>query len=57
MFNYSLHNEMPGLMLLIDFLKDFDSISHKYIENTMRAFNFCKDFIKKVVMCLQNFKS
>ena len=34
MFNYSLHNDTPGLMLLIDFSKASNSISHEYIKNT-----------------------
>ena len=52
-----LKNDTPGLMLLIDFSKAFDSISHAYIESTMRAFNFCEEFIQHVATCLHHFKS
>ena len=55
--NYCNQNNTPGIMLLIDFSKAFDSISHKYIENTMRAFNFCEEFIRNIVTCLHDFKS
>ena len=44
-------------LLLIDFSKAFDSISHEYIKNTTKAFNFSDDFINKVATCLHGFKS
>ena len=56
-FNYAKHNDTPGILLLINFLKAFDSISHEYIKNTMKAFNFSDDFISKVATCLHGFKS
>ena len=45
--NYCNHNNLPGIMLLIDLSKAFDSISHEYIKNTMKAFNFSDEFIEK----------
>ena len=38
-------NKIEGLLLLIDFKKAFNSIDHKYIYNTMKAFDFGDDII------------
>ena len=56
-FHYAKHNNTLGILLLIDFSKAFDSISHEYIKNAMKAFNFSDDFINKVATCLHGFKS
>ena len=55
-FNYVKHNDTPGILLLIDFFKAVDSISHEYIKNAMKAFNLSDDFINKVATCLHGFK-
>ena len=39
-----LHN-IPGLMTTFDFKKAFDSLSRKYLFNTLKAFNFGDSFI------------
>ena len=38
--NYAEENNIPGLLLLIDFEKAFDSVSWKFISNTLKFFNF-----------------
>ena len=42
--NYCKYNNTPGILLLIDFSKAFDSTSHEYIKNTMKALNFSTEF-------------
>ena len=42
------HHKKPACILLIDFSKAFDSISHDYIYETLRFFNFGDYFIKIV---------
>lgn len=39
---------IPGMILLINFEKAFDSISWKFIYNTLHYFNFGPDLIKWV---------
>ena len=43
-----------GLILLIDFKKTFDSISHKFIYDTLASLNFGKDLISWVRTFLLN---
>ena len=56
-FNYAKHNDTLAILLLIYLSKAFVSISHEYIKNTMKAFNFSDNFIEKVATCLHGFKS
>jgi len=37
-------NDIPGLLLLIDFEKAFDSVSWSFIQNTLDFFNFWRFF-------------
>ena len=39
-------NDIPGLLFFTDFEKAFDSISHKYLVDTLKFFNFGPSFIK-----------
>ena len=39
---------MPGLLFFADFEKAFDSVSHKYIIECLKSFNFGPDIIKWV---------
>lgn len=45
----------PGIILQIDFKKAFDTISFKYIEKTLRFFNFGDKFIFMVNSILKDF--
>ena len=42
------HHKKPAIILLIDFSKAFDSISHDYIYESLKNFNFGDYFIKIV---------
>ena len=49
LMNYTEVNQIPGLLMLIDFEKAFDSISWDFIFQTLDLFNFgnsIKDWIK-----------
>ena len=50
--HYAKENNTPGLILLIDFEKAFDSISHSMILKTLRFFGFYEGFIKWVKLLL-----
>jgi hypothetical protein len=47
-------NNLPGLVMLIDFEKAFDSLSFNFIENTLNFFNFGDMFKKWVKLFLHN---
>ena len=47
-------NEMPGLLLLVDFQKAFDSISWKYIYKCLEFFNFGPKYQKIIHMLYRN---
>ena len=40
--NYTERKQIPGLIMLIDFEKAFDSVSWKFIFETLEYFNFGK---------------
>ena len=42
---YTKLRNIPGLMTTLDFKKAFDSLSRKYLFNTLKAFNFGDSFI------------
>ena len=42
--NYTEFNDIPGLLLLIDFEKAFDSVSHNFIFKTLDLLNFGDSF-------------
>lgn len=49
LMNYTEQNQIPGLLMLIDFEKAFDSISWRFIYQTLDLFNFgdsIKDWVK-----------
>ena len=47
---YTEDENIPGILLIIDFEKAFDSISWEFITEVLDYFNFWK-FIKKVDIC------
>jgi hypothetical protein len=49
--------KIPGLLLLIDFEKAFDSIEWDYIDKTLETFNFGPDFRKWVNVFYSNSQS
>ena len=46
--HYAKDNNIPGLVLLCDFEKAFDSVSFSFIFQTLQFFNFGPSFIKWV---------
>ena len=53
----SLEQKKPGIMLLIDFEKAFDSVAWSFIEKTLVYFNFKNDIIKWIRIFQTNIKS
>ena len=56
-FQHAKDNNLPGLMLQIDFSKAFDSISYQFIENTLKLFNLSPKYIHWINSLLKNFQS
>ena len=40
------NRQIPGMLLLVDFEKAFDSVSWKFMYNCLKVFNFGPDFIR-----------
>ena len=55
--DYAKSNNKPGLLLLVDFEKAFDSISFKFIEKCLTFFDFPPDLIKWVNLLLLDFQA
>jgi hypothetical protein len=54
---YAEENDIPGLFLLIDFEKAFDSISWNFLSNILKFFNFWESIQKWVKTFYNNIKS
>ena len=52
--NFTENNQIPGLVMLIDFEKAFDSVSFDFIEKTLLFFKFGEDFLKWIKLFLYN---
>ena len=50
---YTQKDEIPGVLLFLDFSKAFDSIDRNFLINLLKQFNFGHDFIKwiKTIYC------
>ena len=48
------YHKNPGIILLVDFSKAFDSISHKFIYEALEFFNFGNYFISVIKTMLNN---
>merc|ERR1711884_822817 len=53
--NYVNNKKIKSIILLIDFKKAFDTISHKFIESTLKIYNFGENIIKWVNILLSDF--
>ena len=53
----SEENEIPGLLLLIDFEKAFDSVSWEFLYSVLKFFNFGQSIIHWVKVFYNNIKS
>ena len=54
---YTRINQVPGLMVAIDFEKAFDSLSWNFLSNTLRSFNFGNSFINWISVFYTNISS
>ena len=54
---YAKNNNKVGLLLLIDFEKAFDSISHSFIVKTLHFFGYGYSFIKWINLILNDLSS
>ena len=54
LIKHTISNKQAGLILLIDFKKAFDSISHNFIENTLHILGFGPDIICWIKTFLKN---
>ena len=54
---WAKNEKKTGLLLLIDFRKAYDSISFKFIVNTLLYFGFGNNYIKWINILLNNFKA
>lgn len=52
---YAKNSNVTGLILLCDFEKAFDSLSHSFIIKTLKLFNFGDSFIKWIKIILTDF--
>ena len=51
---YTENTNKPGIILTVDFEKAFDSISHKFIDKSLEAFNFGPKFRSLIFMLYNN---
>ena len=54
--SYTEQHNKPGILLLIDFEKAFDSLSWRFIFNVIKFFNFGPDFTKWIKIILNDTK-
>ena len=54
---YAEEQNIPGMLLLVDFEKAFDSLSFKFIDNTLQFFNFGESIRKWIKTFQKNIKS
>ena len=57
LFHVAKKDNIPGILLLIDFEKCFDSVSHKYIQKCLGFFNFGEDIKKWINILTKDFYS
>ena len=55
--NFGLEQKKPGILLLIDFEKAFDSVAWSFIQKALKYFNFKKDIIKWIEIFYKDIKS
>ena len=57
LLHYTKENEIPGILLLIDFEKAFDSLSWSFINKTLETFRFGPSVIRRFNIFYQDAKS
>lgn len=53
MISLTKMNNIPGIFLLVDFEKAFDTVEWKYMDEVLRKFDFDDDFRKWVKIFIQ----
>ena len=51
-FNYAKDNNLPGMLLVVDFEKAFDSVNFQFIVTNLEIFGFGEVFIKWITIIL-----
>ena len=54
---YTEINNIPGILLNVDFEKAFDTVSWNFLEKNLKAFNFGDNFINFINTCYRNSSS
>ena len=54
---FAKENNLPGLLLTVDFEKAFDSISFGFISACLKLYNFSDELIRWVEILLKNFRA
>ena len=52
--NYAKEKDIPGLLMLVDFQKAFDSVSWKFLQCALKAFGFKNNFCKWITILNTN---
>ena len=56
-FLYANQHQIPGLLLMVDFEKAFDSVAWSFIEKSLRKFMFGKDITRWILTFYTNINS
>ena len=57
LFQYAKVNNLPGMILLVDFQKAFDSVSFNLLEITLEVFGFGPEYRKWISILLRGFNA
>ena len=55
--DFTVEENIPGLMIFIDFQKAFDSLEWNFIQSCLESFNFGSNFIRWVMTFYKNIQS
>ena len=54
--DHAKEKKRAQILLIIDSCKAFDSLSHKFIENTMKKFGFEENILQRIIILIRDFK-
>ena len=57
LIHYTKTNDIPGLLMLIDFQKAFDCVSWTFLDSTLKFFGFGKNFCRWIKVLNSNVKA
>ena len=55
--DFTAKQDIPGLLIFIDFEKAFDSLERNFLQRCLESFNFCPNFIRWVMTFYKNIQS